>query len=178
MLSLATIAVSAMMMLAPAAQEPEMVYIGTYEVTAYNYAEGNGENYETAYRYEPEPYYTVAAKGFNPGTILFVEGVGKVQVQDTGSFPDNVIDLHVGYDDPEAWGRQESLEGEMRANLKRARQNKGMTQQQVADYLGISERQYHYIESGERLGKIKYWDSLEDLFNLYQRTLRDKEDSR
>ena len=48
MLSLATIAVSAMMMLAPAAQEPEMVYIGTYEVTAYNYAEGNGENYETA----------------------------------------------------------------------------------------------------------------------------------
>ena len=66
----------------------------------------------------------------------------------------------------------------MRANLKRARQNKGMTQQQVADYLGISERQYQYIESGERLGKIKYWDSLEDLFNLHQRTLRDKEDSR
>ena len=36
----------------------------------------------------------------------------------------------------------------MRANLKEARQKAGMTQKQVAEYLGIHERYYQHIEIG------------------------------
>lgn len=60
----------------------------------------------------------------------------------------------------------------MRTNLKKARQAAGMTQKQVAEKLGISEIAYRQIENGKRDGKIIYWDMLEDLFNLHQRTLR------
>ena len=37
----------------------------------------------------------------------------------------------------------------MRRNLKEARQKAGMTQKQVAEYLGISESHYQKIEYGE-----------------------------
>ena len=69
----------------------------------------------------------------------------------------------------------------MRANLKKARQDAGLTQKAVAEYLGVTERHYQYIENGARLGKIEYWDKLEDLFNIQQRELREihgKEDTR
>ena len=69
----------------------------------------------------------------------------------------------------------------MRKNLKEARQQAGMTQKQVAEYLGISERYYKFMESGQTTGNVKLWDKLEDLFNVHQRFLReihhDKEDS-
>ena len=57
--------------------------------------------------------------------------------------------------------------------LKQARKGKGMTQQAVADYLGIGERLYKYIESGQRTGNFKIWDALEDLFGIHQRVLRE-----
>ena len=60
----------------------------------------------------------------------------------------------------------------MRLNLKKARQDAGLTQKQVADKIGISERHYQYIESGLRTGKIEMWDTLEDIFNVHQRQLR------
>ena len=61
----------------------------------------------------------------------------------------------------------------MRKNLKEARQKAGMTQKQVAEYVGITERAYQRIESGERLGTIESWDLLEDLLlNVNQRKLR------
>lgn len=60
----------------------------------------------------------------------------------------------------------------MRANLKQARTGKGMTQKQVAEYLGISETAYQKIEYGQMIGKIKHWDKLEDLFGVHQRVLR------
>lgn len=60
----------------------------------------------------------------------------------------------------------------MRANLKKARTGKGMTQKQVAEYLGISETAYQKIEYGQMIGKIKHWDKLEDLFGVHQRVLR------
>ena len=63
--------------------------------------------------------------------------------------------------------------GNMRKNLKEARQKAGMTQRQVANYLGITERAYQRIESGERLGTIEAWDLLEDLFKIHQRMLRE-----
>lgn len=62
----------------------------------------------------------------------------------------------------------------MRQNLRNARQKAGMTQKQVAEYLGMTERAYQRIESGERIGMIETWDLLEDLFNVHQRLLREK----
>lgn len=62
----------------------------------------------------------------------------------------------------------------MRENLKAARKEKGMTQQQVADYLGISLRYYQMLESGERTGDFQIWDDLEDLFTVHQRILRNQ----
>lgn len=60
----------------------------------------------------------------------------------------------------------------MRKNLKEARQKAGMTQKEIAEYLGITERAYQKIEYGTRIGKIETWDKLEDLFGTHQRTLR------
>lgn len=59
-----------------------------------------------------------------------------------------------------------------RVNLKTARQKAGMSQQKVAEYLHTDIRYYKQIESGERLGSIKIWDALEDLFAIHQRELR------
>lgn len=61
----------------------------------------------------------------------------------------------------------------MRTNLKKARLDAGMTQQQVADYLKIALISYRQIESGARIGKIETWDKLEDLFGVHQRVLRE-----
>ena len=61
----------------------------------------------------------------------------------------------------------------MRNNLKEARRKAGMTQKDVANYLRISEIGYRQIESGKRIGSIKTWDDLEDLFDIPQRKLRE-----
>lgn len=60
-----------------------------------------------------------------------------------------------------------------RKNLKDARRKAGMTQNQVAGYLEISERYYKQIEAGQRTGDFTLWDSLEDLFGIHQRALRE-----
>lgn len=61
----------------------------------------------------------------------------------------------------------------MRENLRRARKEKGLTQQAVADLLEISLRYYQNIEAGDRTGDFEIWDSLEDLFSIHQRKLRE-----
>ena len=61
----------------------------------------------------------------------------------------------------------------MRQNLKEARQRAGLTQKQVAEYLGIHERYYQHIEAGQRTGDFTLWDMLEDLFEIHQRILRE-----
>lgn len=61
----------------------------------------------------------------------------------------------------------------MRHNLKNARQKAGMTQQQVAEMLGVSLRYYKQIEAGQRTGDFTLWDYLEDLFEIHQRVLRE-----
>lgn len=63
----------------------------------------------------------------------------------------------------------------MRENLKAARTAKGMTQQQVAEHLGISLRHYQKIEEGTVIGKVDLWDDLEDLFSIHQRKLREQD---
>ena len=83
--------------LAPIPQGAE--YVGDYRVTAYAYYEGGGENYYTASGAEPVPYYTVATnEEFDFGTILYIEDIGIVEVQDRGNFEEGIIDLHIGYD--------------------------------------------------------------------------------
>jgi len=61
----------------------------------------------------------------------------------------------------------------MRENLKKARQEKHLTQQQVADRLGISLVYYQKIEQGSRTGDFAIWDELEDLMGVHQRKLRE-----
>lgn len=81
--------------------------VGTYTISAYSYSEGYGENYKTVGGYTPEPYYTIATtEEYRIGEKLYIDGVGEVQVQDRGNFPSNRIDLHVGHDNPEAFGLQ------------------------------------------------------------------------
>lgn len=71
----------------------------------------------------------------------------------------------------------------MRENLRQARKAKGsgMTQQEMADLLGISLRYYQQIEAGDRTGDFTIWDTLEDITGIHQRILReishDKEDN-
>ena len=66
----------------------------------------------------------------------------------------------------------------MRKNLKEARRKAGLTQKQVAEYLGITEQHYQRIEYATVIGRIEYWDKLEDLFNCPQRILRENLDNR
>lgn len=61
----------------------------------------------------------------------------------------------------------------MRKNLKEARQKAGMTQQQMADRLGISLRYYQNLETGNRTGDFTIWDELEDITGIHQRILRE-----
>ena len=57
--------------------------------------------------------------------------------------------------------------------MKKARNDAGMTQQQVANKVDISLRYYKQIEAGQRTGDFIIWDALEDLFNIHQRVLRE-----
>ncbi len=61
----------------------------------------------------------------------------------------------------------------MRAKLKAARKAHGWTQQELADKLEIGLRHYKKLESGETLGSILVWDTLEDLCGVNQRVLRE-----
>lgn len=81
-----------------------MTYVGDYRVTAFNYYEGGGENYYTASGAEPVPYYTVATNDeFEFGTLLYIEDIGIVEVQDRGNFQEGIIDLHIGFDPMESF---------------------------------------------------------------------------
>lgn len=61
----------------------------------------------------------------------------------------------------------------MRENLKKARREAGLTQQQMAERLGISIRHYQKIEYAELNGSFEVWDALEDLLGVHQRILRE-----
>lgn len=63
--------------------------------------------------------------------------------------------------------------GTLRENLKKARKAKGLTQQQMAERLNITLRSYQRIESGESVGRIEHWDTMEDIFQIHQRKLRE-----
>ena len=60
-----------------------------------------------------------------------------------------------------------------RERLREARREAGMTQRQVAEAIGVSDRYYRMIEQGTRTGDFEIWDQLEDLFGVHQRKLRE-----
>lgn len=105
---LGEIIIAALIMFSQPIDQPQLEYVGTYTVSAYNYEEGGGENYFTAGGYTPVPWYTVAAGyQFEIGEILYIEDIGEVQVQDRGAFPDDWIDLHIGYDSIDSFDMRE-----------------------------------------------------------------------
>lgn len=61
----------------------------------------------------------------------------------------------------------------MRENLRQARRDKDMTQQDMADELGITLRHYQKIEYANLKGSFEVWDALEDLLGVHQRILRE-----
>ncbi len=65
----------------------------------------------------------------------------------------------------------------MRKNLKEARQKAGMTQQQMADKLGLTLGHYQKIEYNKLNGSFEVWDALEDMLGIHQRILREIEEN-
>lgn len=61
----------------------------------------------------------------------------------------------------------------MRENLKAARKAAGLTQQAMADKLGLTLNHYQKIEYAKLNGSFEVWDALEDLLGVHQRTLRE-----
>jgi len=61
----------------------------------------------------------------------------------------------------------------VRETLRQARRDKGMTQQDMADELGITLRHYQKIEYANLKGSFEVWDALEDLLGVHQRILRE-----
>mgnify|MGYP000755097901 FL=1 len=64
----------------------------------------------------------------------------------------------------------------MRVILKKARQDARLTQQAMANKVGISLVYYQKIEKGDRTGDFYIWDTLEDITGIHQRKLREIED--
>ena len=50
--------------------------------------------------------------------------------------------------------------------LREIRRDKGKTQQEVADMIGISITSYNLIEQGRKIGRIETWKKLQLLFNI------------
>jgi len=61
----------------------------------------------------------------------------------------------------------------MRKNLQAARKASGLTQQAMADKLGLTLNHYQKIEYGKLNGSFAVWDALEDLLGVHQRILRE-----
>ena len=54
----------------------------------------------------------------------------------------------------------------MRKNLINTRKNKGYTQVELANKLGITDRQYRSLEAGTSNGSIKVWWKLKGILNV------------
>lgn len=60
----------------------------------------------------------------------------------------------------------------MRDRLIEAREEKGLTEQELAKYLGISVRKYCKIEESARVGNRAVWEKLENLFETPKSILK------
>lgn len=61
----------------------------------------------------------------------------------------------------------------MRNILRGARNMLELTQEKMAEKVGISLRYYQQIEQGVRTGDFEIWDKLEDITGIHQRVLRE-----
>ena len=66
----------------------------------------------------------------------------------------------------------------MRKNLQAARKAAGLTQQAMAEKLGVGLRHYQKLEAGDTNGSFEVWDALEDILGIHQRKLREISDNR
>lgn len=66
----------------------------------------------------------------------------------------------------------------MRENLRKARKAAGMTQQAMADKLGLTLGHYQKIEYENLNGSFEVWDALEDMLGIHQRILRETSNNR
>lgn len=66
----------------------------------------------------------------------------------------------------------------MRKNLQAARKAAGLTQQSMAEKLGVGLRHYQKLEAGDTNGSFEVWDALEDILGIHQRKLREISDNR
>lgn len=53
-----------------------------------------------------------------------------------------------------------------RQNLKMFRLSHDLTQEQMAEKIGVDRQRYHHIESGNRLGRFDFWQKLQVAFDL------------
>ena len=53
----------------------------------------------------------------------------------------------------------------MRSNLRKARLKKDLSKKDLAALVGISERMYNYIESGESDGSLPVWQKLSSVLD-------------
>lgn len=63
----------------------------------------------------------------------------------------------------------------MRTILKQERKRLGLSQQAMANKLGISLRYYAMIEQGVRTGDFEIWDELENITGIHQKKLRQQD---
>lgn len=66
----------------------------------------------------------------------------------------------------------------MRDNLKKARKEAGLTQQEMADKLGVTLGYYQKVEYEKLKGAFEVWDALEDILGIHQRILRGSSNTR
>ncbi len=66
----------------------------------------------------------------------------------------------------------DTVQERVRETLKNARKQAGMTQQQMADRLGLTLGHYQKIEYNKLNGSFAVWDALEDILGIHQQKLR------
>lgn len=55
----------------------------------------------------------------------------------------------------------------MRINLKLLRVKQGLTQDEMAEKIGVSRLTYNQIERGERGGSVeRFWDRVQEIFDI------------
>jgi transcriptional regulator with XRE-family HTH domain len=54
----------------------------------------------------------------------------------------------------------------MRSRLVQTRKNHNKTQEEVANFLGVTARHYRQLESGASYGSVRIWEQLSQRFNV------------
>lgn len=54
----------------------------------------------------------------------------------------------------------------MRKSLRSLRGSMCLTQQEMADKIGVSNQQYFLVETGKRNGNMEFWTDLQNAFGL------------